>query len=453
MSSSSNPASFKQRVLRAGGWSIAGYGLSQAIRLGSNLIMTRLLLPEMFGVMAIATIVTVIIWMLSDVGLNQNIVQSKRGDDPLFLDTLWVVQIIRGGIMYLAVLALCFGLYVANAHGLIPENSVYAMPILPAVVAVNSFALIIYSFQSTKIGTAFRKFDQKRLMQINLAGQISGLAVMIVIGLATRSIWALVAGGLVTGVVGTVLSHTWLQGHSNRLRWDKAAFRELIGFGKWILVSSMVYVLAVNGDRILLGAFVNAHELGLYAIAALMIAAIEGALSRLFTTVSMPALSEIVRTDPSRLRSVYYRLRVPCDVLLLFVTGLLFAAGQLVIDLLYDHRYASAGPIMQVLALSLFTVRYGVALEVYVAMGIPRYQAIINMVRCLSLYALVPFLSYSFGMQAAIWGIALHALATVPLIYAFNARLKINDFRRELQVLIALPAGYLFGVAINLLVK
>jgi len=87
--------SLKQRVLRAGGWNFAGYGLGQVIRLGSNLIMTRLLVPEMFGVMAIATMVTVILGMLSDIGLRQNIVRSPRGDDPAFLDTAWTVQVLR----------------------------------------------------------------------------------------------------------------------------------------------------------------------------------------------------------------------------------------------------------------------------------------------------------------------------------------------------------------------
>ena len=69
--------SLKQRVLNASAWSLAGYGISLAIRFGSNLVMTRLLVPEMFGVMAIATIVMVGLAMFSDLGLRQSIVQSR----------------------------------------------------------------------------------------------------------------------------------------------------------------------------------------------------------------------------------------------------------------------------------------------------------------------------------------------------------------------------------------
>lgn len=446
-----NPKTLKERVLRAGGWSIAGYGLSQVIRLGSSLVMTRLLVPEMFGVMAIATMVQVILALLSDLGINQNIVQSRRGDDPAFLDTAWVVQIVRGLVLWLVALLLSLALHLANLGGMLPAKSVYASPVLPLVIAVSSLSAVISGLQSTRSATAYRSLDQKRIVQIQLIAQLAALIVMIPIGVISRSIWALVAGGLVASLTATVLSHTWMTGHPNRLRWEKNALRELIGFGKWIFVSSAVYVLAVNGDRLLLGGFVEADVLGFYAIAVLIVGAIESGLSRLFMTVSLPALSEIARNDPSRLREVYYELRVPGDLLLLFLTGLLFAAGQLVIDLLYDPRYSAAGGMLQILALSLFTVRYGVAHQIYLAVGIPRYLAAINVVRFVSLYTLVPSLYYLAGLQAAIWGIALHALATVPFVHGFNARLGLNDFRREFIVLIAVPAGFLFGSALNLL--
>jgi len=149
------------------------------------------------------------------------------------------------------------------------------------------------------------------------------------------------------------------------------------------------------------------------------------------------------------LREVYYKLRLPVDLVLLFVTGLLFAAGQLLIDLLYDPRYSAAGGFLQILALSLFTVRYGVAIQVYIALGTTRYVAVVNFVRFLSLYTLVPALFYLVGTQAVFWGVALHGLAMVPFIYYFNAKLGLVDLRRELIVLVALPIGFLSGSALN----
>lgn len=448
---SSAPLTLRQQVLRAGQWSFVGYGLSQAIRLGSSLVMTRLLAPEMFGVMAVVTMVAVILWLLSDMGVSQNIIQSRRGGDPAFLDTAWVVQIIRGCVLWLLALLLSVALHGANAGGMLPSQSVYSYPALPIIIAVSSFSVVIQSFQSTKMATAYRHFDQKRLVHIELVSQIAGLVVMVAIALAIRSIWALVAGGLVGTLARTVLSHTWMDGHPNRFRLEKNALRELIGFGKWVLVSSAVGVLAANGDRLLLGGFVDANLMGLYAIAALVIGAIESGVSRLFVTVSLPALSEIARSNPARLRQIYNEMRVPGDLLLLFLSGLLFAAGQMVVDALYDPRYATAGGMLQILGLSLFTARYGVAQQLYLAVGAPRYLAAINAVRIVSLYGLVPLLFHFAGMQGALWGIALHGLATLPLIYRFNARIGVVHLRHELTVLIALPVGYLCGASLSLI--
>jgi O-antigen/teichoic acid export membrane protein len=332
---------------------------------------------------------------------------------------------------------------------LLPGDSVYASPVLPVVIAVSSFSALIAGFQSTRMAVADRDFNQKRLAEIGLISQVAGLLVMAFIGAATHSIWALVAGGLLTSLTATMLSHTWMRGHPNRFRFERRALRELTEFGKWVFASSAVGVFALNGDRLLLGGLVDAHVLGLYAIAVLIVGAIEYALQRLFATVSLPVLSEIARDNPSRLREVYYKLRLPGDLLLLFVTGLLFAAGQILIDLLYDPRYSPAGGFLQILALSLFTVRYGVALQLYVALGMTRYVAVVNVVRFLSLYTLVPALYYVVGTQAVIWGIALHSLATVPFIYAFNARLRLIDIRREAMVMLALPIGFLSGSVLN----
>lgn len=447
--SSLKPPSLKQRVMRAGSWSLAGNGLSQAIRLGSNLVMTRLLVPEMFGVMAIAITLNIILSMLSDLGLRQNIIQSRRGSDPVFLDTAWTVQIARGFALWLLSLLLSLALYLASIGGMLSATSAYASSDLPFVIAVSSLSAIIAGFQSTKMSTAHRAFDQKRVMQIALISQVAGLAVMIPIGLLTRSIWALVAGGLVSTLTTTVLSHAWMSGHSNRFRYEKNALRELFDFGKWIFVSSGLYVLTVNGDRLLLGAFVDAEALGYYSIAVLFIMAISGVLNRIFITVSLPALSEIARENPARLREIYNRLCIPGDLVLLFLTGLLFATGQLLIDLLYDPRYSTAGGMLQVLALSLVAVRYEVARQVYLALGLPHYGTVMSVVRFISLCTLVPSLYYIGGTQAAVWGVALHALAAVPFVYGFNAKLGLNDFRREFLVLVALPAGFLCGSALN----
>ena len=126
-------ASLRNRALKAGSWNLVSLVASQVMRLGGNLIMARLLLPEMFGVMVIATTVSVLLHLLSDVGLRQNIIQSHRGDDPEFLNTAWTVQIIRGFVLFALTLLLAAASWFAQLANLWPADSTSAAPELPMV--------------------------------------------------------------------------------------------------------------------------------------------------------------------------------------------------------------------------------------------------------------------------------------------------------------------------------
>src|ERR1700709_2543623 len=86
----------KARVFRSGSWTLAGYGYSQVLRFGSNLILTRLLFPQAFGLMMIVQSISVGITMVTDLGASQSIIRSARGDEPGFVNTAWTVQILQG---------------------------------------------------------------------------------------------------------------------------------------------------------------------------------------------------------------------------------------------------------------------------------------------------------------------------------------------------------------------
>jgi O-antigen/teichoic acid export membrane protein len=445
--------SLKRRALSAAGWSAAGFVLSQVIRVASSLVMTRLLAPEMFGVMAIAITVNVITALLTDLGIQQNIVQSKLGEAPTFLDTAWTVQIVRGLVVWCIALGAAAALYVGGTKGWLNGGTVYATPVLPWVVAASSFAMVIGGFASTKSAVAEREFDQRRLTQIDLISQISSLVSMLALATVSHSIWSLVVGQLMGGVVSTVLSHTMLTGHRNSFAWDRNSLDEIVAFGKWIFFSSFVGVLALYADRLVLGGLVPASVLGQFAIAGTIVGAVGGVFSKLYNNVVMPALSETVRDNRGRLKEVFYQFRLPTDLALLFCAGLLASMGHLVIDVLYDRRYKDAGWMLEILAVSLVWVRYGATQQLYLALGVSKYVAFMNFARLAAVFSAL-FICFHFGgVKAAIWGFALHQLVIALMTYRFNAILKINDFARDLGVLVALPIGYGVGSFINMIVR
>ena len=444
-----NPSlSIKQRAMRAGAWTLGGHAIGQGIRLASNLVMTRLLVPEMFGVMAIASMVLAGIGLLSDLGTRQSVVQSARGDDPDFLNTIWVVQIMRGGLICLVGLLSSLGLYFAARAGLFLSHAVYAQPALPLVLIVISFTELISGFQSTLLATASRRMLQHLLTYIEIFSQVVGIVTMIIWALFDKSIWALVAGGVVTNIVKTVSSHKLMPGEPNQLKWDKSALNEILHFGKWILLSSALGFLVINGDRLLFGGLINAHTLGVYVIAYFIINSMTQAVGKILGNVAFPVLSETVRSNPEKLVATYYRFRFPLDIGLLFLSGLFFEAGRYVIYFLYDSRYTEAGAMLQILSLTMIAFRYNVVDECYMALGKPKLLVILIAIKTAVLFTLLPIAFHAYQMPGALWAIVVSAFSSLPLTFYFKKKLNLLDMRNELIVLpvffVGIGAGFIF---------
>jgi len=440
----------KERVVKGGAVVIFGHFGSQGIRLVSNLIMARLLVPEAFGVMAVAQVIFMGLSLLSDVGIQQNIIQSRRGNDSIFLNTAWTLNIIRGWIIWFLGLVVALSVYWLTVHEVFSVSSAYGDPVLPYVIAVLSFSAVIHGLDSTKIATANRNLAMTRLIAINLSSQMVGFLVMIFWVMFEKSIWALVAGSLSSSFSRCLLSHYFLPGESNRLHWNKDTFWELFHFGKWVFVSSILGFIAANGDKLVLGGLIDAGIFGVYAIALLLVGAIQGVVSALISKVAFPALSEVVREDPQKLKKVFYHFRLPTDIVLLSLTGFLFVSGSTIIEILYDERYQLAGYILEIISLKLIMLRYTLVGQCYIAMGKPRTMVPVIFLRALIMAAFLPVVFHAFGFDFTLWFVALGNLLTLPIVFYLQHKIQILDMWKEVYTLPFFMVGMLLGYIISM---
>ena len=82
-------------------WTLGGYGGSQIIRFVTTMALTRLLAPELFGIMLIVNTIRTGVELLSDIGIAQSVIRSPDGERPAFYNTAWTLQILRGGLIAL----------------------------------------------------------------------------------------------------------------------------------------------------------------------------------------------------------------------------------------------------------------------------------------------------------------------------------------------------------------
>jgi O-antigen/teichoic acid export membrane protein len=441
--------SLRTRVFKAGAWSLAGYAISFVIRFGSNLVMTRLLMPSMFGVAAIAQLIMAGLSLFSDVGLRPSVIQSKRGDDPVFLNTVWTTQVLRGFLLWFAGSLISILIYLASRFGWAPEASVYGNPTLPYVVAAISMSAIVSGFESTKTMEAGRTLSLGKLTKIDIASQIIGLLAMIGWAIVSPSVWSLVAGGIASSAARTVISHLWLPGVKNRWQFEREAFREIINFGKWIFLSSILFFFASNGDRLILGGLVDASELGTYVVAFLLLSSIDQILVKIIVDVSFPALSEIVRGRPTELTKAYYKFHALVASVAYFSCGALFVSSEAVVRLFYDARYQQAGWILQALSIALLTIPIRIATQTFLALGVERVYFYLNATRIVALFCALPLGFYLGGLPGAVWGIVLSYFANMPMAIVYAWRYRMFDLRRELLSLLVLVPAVVIGEIAN----
>ncbi|QYK42473.1 MAG: oligosaccharide flippase family protein [Paracoccaceae bacterium] len=327
------------RAMRGSAITAASYITAQALRLGSNLILTRLLFPEAFGLMALVTVVVVGLQMFSDTGVGPAIARSPRGDDPDFLNTAWTIQVVRGVLIWLAATVVA-----------VPFAAFYEAPQLSQLLPVAALSLVIAGFNPTRIETANRHLVLGRMMTLDLASQALGIAVMVVLAWITGSVWALVWGSVAGALAKLALMSAFLPGASNRFHWDPAAGRELLGFGKWIFLSTICGFAVAQGDRLILGAYLTLEQLGIYNIGYFLASfpwLLGGAVA---TKIMIPLYRDHPPGAKAANAARVRRLRAGLTAVLMVLLSVLAIGGVPLVGFLYSDAYAQAGAILCLVA-------------------------------------------------------------------------------------------------------
>jgi len=328
-----------QKVMRSTAIIVVGFGTTQALRLASNLILTRLLFPEAFGMMAIITVFLIGLTLLSDPGLNQAIMRSKRGDDPDFLDTAWTIQVVRGGVLWLGAAAIAW-----------PLARLYEEPDLTSYLPVAALVLVINGLNPTRLQSAWRHLRFGQITGAEIASQIIGISVAVAMALWLQSVWALVISNLAAAIAYLVILRAILPGHRNRLQWDRSSGQELIRFGFWIFLSTLCGFATTQADKLMFGHYLSLADFGLYNIAFFLASFAMLLGGQVMGRMVIPVFRD---HPPSASAQNYARLRRLRFIASAALSGMVAAVafgGVWLVELLYDPRYHAAGGLVVVLA-------------------------------------------------------------------------------------------------------
>ncbi len=381
----------------------AGQGV---IKLGSSVILTRILLPEAYGVITILMSILFVIEMLGDIGVTIFIVRDEHGEQPLYLNTAWSMRFAR------AVLN-CAALFLLAP---VIASKLYNAPELVIPLRVISLSFLIGGLESMSFPLSVRRKRVRYMMYSELLATLVANTLAIIYCSYSRDFWGILFSIMLHRVLMTYFSWRLYPESRPKFALDLPAARQILKFTKFTMPSSMLTLGLSQFDKIVFLRLFDLRQLGVYGLAGNMSAPMESLILKISSSVLYPRCAHNIRTDQSTAALKYYTENRSLFVSILTLPAIVAGAAGLIVALLYPARYAETGQLLQAVALRAMLLSLASPAEdLLVAAG--EYQVILvgNIYRAMWLVAGSLAGYYLYGLLGFAFGAALSGLP--PLTY------------------------------------
>jgi len=392
--------SLSQRVVRGGFWVFLLRITQQLFNFVRLVILARILSPNDFGLMGIALLTMATLDTFSQTGFQQALIQKKEDIKP-YLDSAWTVLVLRGFILF----AILF--FIAPFAA-----SFFNAPEARPIIQVIGFAVLFQAF--TNIGIVYfqKELEFNKQFIYQLSGTVADFIVAISAALILKSVWALVFGLLAGNFVRLVVSYL-IHPYRPHLTFDLGKAKELFGFGKWILGSSILVFLLTQGDDIFVGKLLGATALGFYQMAYRISNIPATEITHVISQVTFPAYSKLQNNIP-KLREAYLKVLQVTAFLSFPIAGLIFVLAPEFTKIFLGEKWMPMVPAMQILVFAgLVRSIAATTGPVFHAVGKPKIDTKWQIIRLLVLAALI----YPFTIK---WGILGTSIVVFLSIFVSN---------------------------------
>ncbi|MGB4347235.1 MAG: oligosaccharide flippase family protein [Burkholderiaceae bacterium] len=422
-------------------WIVIAFGSGQVIRLGTNIVLAGLLFEEVFALMALVNAVMTGLAMFSDIGLQQNVIQSQRGDEPDFLNTAWTMQVIRGVVLTLLAALLAWPM--AAFYGANDPAALELRWLIPLV----ALTALIEGLRSPRVLSAARHMRVAQITRIEIAVTIMNTTVLLILAWYWRSVYALAIAAVLSVTLHAVLTYWFLPGVRARFVLEPTAVRSIFAFGKWIFLSTLLTFLAIQIDRLAFSAMYPLVEVGVYSIAFSLALMVPGLTGSLQSAVIFPWYARMLE-DGMELSEAFRKAKTPVLVMSTYVVVLLIVGAKSFFALAYDDRYSQAAVFLPILAASAwFSIIGGLYGSVFLVKGLPKWLAFASAVKVLSFLLLLALLSLvESTMLMATTVVLISEIITVIISCHLGWRLGLKNLRVESAMLAMLIFSSCLGL-------
>ncbi len=398
----SDETGINKKMAKGAAWMVTFKLAQRSLTLVSMVVLARLLIPEDFGLVAMATVFLAALEMMSAFSFDVALIHHQD-PKPVHYNTVWTIQL----LFSLSIAAILF-------LSSVPLSNFYEEPRLVYVLMTLSLGTVLYGLQNVGV-VKFRKeleFDKEFIFLFS--GRIVGFCVTIIAAFILRSYWALVFGIIATKLTSLVASFVM---SNYRPRLSLQAFGELFSYSKWLYITNLLQFLRHRSSDFIIGKVAGPTALGTYALAY--------EISGIPTTEMVAPINRAVFPGYVKMASSIRQLRQGyLDVIgLIALLALPAAAGiaatsELIVLVLLGEQWAEAAPLISILGISgaIMAMETNIG-SVYMALGKPRILAMLFGFYVAILLPMIAVMTTHYGAIGAAWACLITGIINIPVYY------------------------------------
>lgn len=326
----------RKKATQSIGWIVLERWTSRLLSLVVIAVLTRVLAPEDFGLVTMATVVTAILQVFVEAGFVTVLVQ-KRELSPKDPSTAFWTSLGLGVVLY----ALLFFAAPLIAY-------LYGEPDLTAVLRVIGLGLPIWSLAQVPAALLERSFGFRSLAVRQVIGAVAGAAAAIPVALAGGGVWALVAQALVTNTVSVITlwaSTPW------RPKWEYSftSLKTMWSMGFRVMAIGLLDALQQNIDKLIVGAVFSAQDLGYYYLAQRIGTILIELVTTVMSRVTLTTFSK-VQDDLPRLKRIFLQMTFASAAIGVPMFGLVAVLATQIVPFAFGPGWEESVPLIWILA-------------------------------------------------------------------------------------------------------
>lgn len=319
-------------------WRFSERICAQGIKLLVEIILARILMPDVYGTIALITVITNILQVFVDAGLGNALIQKKDADNTDF-STVFFANII-----------FCIIIYCILFIGAPVIADFYSLPELTPYIRVLGLTIVISGVKNIQQAYVSKKLLFKKFFFATLGGTIISGVIGIIMALYGLGAWALIEQQIVNLLLDTIILWITVKWRP-KMVFSFTKFRELFSYGWKLLVSSMLDTVYNNVRQLLIGKIYSPASLAQYNRGKQFPNLIVNNVNISIDSVLLPVLS-LEQDNKEKVKAMTRRaIKVSTYVMAPLMMGLAFC-GESVVGLILTDKWLPSVFFMRVFCVS-----------------------------------------------------------------------------------------------------